>query len=285
METINTLSDAMNFFLENSSGSVFCKRGGISKEVHSFIEAKAFFNGWCFEPAGKQVHHIDAKRKFIVPSKLGSYEPVEHTDDKTYVAYGFACSGLHSSLARVTSTKDGSSFDWEVTGLEVGNVRDIAERISSIAGGDVVAVNIGGLGYEVNQALALKVGAINVPIRLDSLAAVKGTLEEELLSQLALSNSAIASGLNFRKDSCSANDNSAYKAILAAYSVIANPPQPKAEKDEYIEIKGDGYCIKFKVSDLNCGKGIDYNVETGQLVISKLPDSVVAQLKEIFNER
>ena len=50
--------------------------------------------------------------------------------------------------------------------------------------------------------------------------------------------------------------------------------------DGYIEIKGDGYYIKFKASDLNCGKGIDYNVETGQLIISNLPDELIKQLKE-----
>ena len=50
------------------------------------------------------------------------------------------------------------------------------------------------------------------------------------------------------------------------------------------EIKGNGCDIKFKASDLNCSKGIDYNVETGQLIISKLPDGAVAQLKEFFGD-
>ena len=210
-------------------------------------------------------------------------ETIEHTDDKTYVAYGFASSGLHASLVKVTSAKDGRDFEYESTEMGMENVSDIVNRIPVIAKNIPVAVDMGGYGWQVEQELALK-GIISFPIRLNAIHSPKTTLEESLLEQLAISNSPITKSLNFKKGSRTGSDNADYKAILAAYSLIANPPQSKAEKDEYIEIKGDGYYIKFKTSDLNCGKGIDYNVETGQLIISKLPDSVVAQLKELFGD-
>lgn len=43
LERVESLSDAMNFFLENSSGSVICVKGDEEKECRSFPEAKKFF--------------------------------------------------------------------------------------------------------------------------------------------------------------------------------------------------------------------------------------------------
>lgn len=425
METVNTLAQAMYFFLENSSGTVFCESNGNTKECNSFIEAEVFFsspfslsitelrqsllarsvmsllieqpkavgvafvgdicrvvairctddgsflshsvipvpdssvpssikpilglfagtvpvvissngNGHSlYEIMSNESSYIFLGGKSSNPSKylslkheladdlrgkaphlepllscmnernassmmqraelsalLAAYsaiasdlpETIEHTDDKTYVAYGFACSGFHASLVKVTSAKDGSDFEYESTEMGMENVSDIVNRIPVITRNIPVAVDMGGYGWQVEQGLASHKGIYSFPICLNAINSPKTTLEESLLEQLAISNSPITKCLNFKKGSRSGSDNADYKAILAAYSLIANPPRLKAEKDEYIEIKGDGYYIKFKASDLNCGKGIDYNVETGQLIISKLPDDVVAQLKELFGD-
>ncbi|MGF1905305.1 hypothetical protein [Aliivibrio salmonicida] len=95
------------------------------------------------------------------------------------------------------------------------------------------------------------------------------------------------------------HEDAFFRSVIAAYTnplgyIVDNKQEAVnphdhtkefyAKQDEYIEIKGDGYYIKFKASDLNCDKGIDYNVETGQLIISKLPDDVVTQLKELFGD-
>lgn len=41
---VYNLSEAKNFFLENSSGSITCVKNGKEKECNSYVEALAFFN-------------------------------------------------------------------------------------------------------------------------------------------------------------------------------------------------------------------------------------------------
>lgn len=45
MKTVNTLGEAMSFFLKNSSDSIICKKDGEEKKCNSFPEAKEFYKG------------------------------------------------------------------------------------------------------------------------------------------------------------------------------------------------------------------------------------------------
>jgi NADH:ubiquinone oxidoreductase subunit F (NADH-binding) len=43
MKTVTTLEDAMNFFLNNSSGNCIAVKNGIEKEISCYPEAVEFF--------------------------------------------------------------------------------------------------------------------------------------------------------------------------------------------------------------------------------------------------
>jgi hypothetical protein len=88
METVTSPEEAKDFFLENSSGSVLCKKDGRELECASFPEAFAFFSAEKKEVTGASMIAYERMRQVT----LHKFDE-EHDDkyDRSQLSHAAQC--------------------------------------------------------------------------------------------------------------------------------------------------------------------------------------------------